>query len=93
MRLVRNGPELEQGPVQAHRGEAEGPAVGGLSALFFCRFQGERAAQIQKAPPVAGPSAFKVPTSDRAGTGGIQKFLADIDIEPNVTPLVAFGTL
>ncbi|OWQ53765.1 hypothetical protein CEE60_08785 [Stenotrophomonas maltophilia] len=47
----------------------------------------------QKAPPVAGPSAFKVPTSDRAGTGGIQMFLADIDIEPNVTPLVAFGTL
>jgi len=33
------------------------------------------------------------PTSDRAGTGGIQMFLADIDIEPNVTPLVAFGTL
>ena len=93
MRLVRNGPELEQGPVQAHRGEAEGPAVGGLSALFFCRFQRERAAQIQKAPPVAEPSAFKVPTSDRAGTGGIQMFLADIDIEPNVTPLVAFGTL
>ena len=38
MRLVRNGPELEQGPVQAHRGEAEGPAVGGLPALFFLPF-------------------------------------------------------
>jgi hypothetical protein len=93
MRLVRNGPELEQGPVQAHRGEAEGPAVGGLPALFFCGTARLQGVQIQKAPPLAGPSAFKVPTSDRAGTGGIQMFLADIDIEPNVTPLVAFGTL
>ncbi|MBW8374155.1 MAG: hypothetical protein K0M59_09180, partial [Stenotrophomonas sp.] len=28
-------PELEQGPVHAHRGEAEGPVVGGLPALFL----------------------------------------------------------
>ena len=51
MRLVRNGPELEQGPVQAHRGEAEGPVVGGLPALFLCPGR-------QKAPPLAGPSAL-----------------------------------
>ena len=89
----RYGPELEQGPVHAQPGEAEGPAVGGLSALFFCWFQGERAAQIQKAPPVAGPSAFKVPTSDRAGTGGIQMFLSDIDVELFAAARVVFVTL
>jgi len=33
-----------------------------------------------------------VPTSDRAGTGGIQMFLSDIDVELNVTPVVVFVT-
>src|SRR5688572_12941097 len=51
MRLVRNGPELEQGPVQAHRGEAEGPVVGGLPALFFCR-----PAPVSWAPDTKGPA-------------------------------------
>ncbi|MBN5061426.1 hypothetical protein JY444_22020, partial [Stenotrophomonas maltophilia] len=52
----------------------------------------------QRAPETNGPAlrgrlSSEVPTSDRAGTGGIQMFLSDIDVELFAAARVVFVTL
>ncbi|PNY72061.1 hypothetical protein C1750_12310 [Stenotrophomonas pavanii] len=56
------------------------------------------AAPEQRAPKTNGPAlrgrlSSEVPTSDRAGTGGIQMFLSDIDVELFAAARVVFVTL
>jgi len=81
---------LEQGPVQAHGGGAGGRQSGDCPALFF--------GVTGKGPKTNGPALrgrlpSEVPTSDRAGTGGIQMFLSDIDVELFAAAGVVFVTL
>ena len=61
-------------------GEAEGPTVGGLSAPVFCADAGFVSRVTKTSSPTKGRAAEKASTSDRAGTGGIQISLPDIDI-------------
>ncbi|HCR32847.1 MAG TPA: hypothetical protein DIV57_05680 [Stenotrophomonas sp.] len=66
-----------------------GPAVGGLSGPVFCRVAGRGPSTHgvdpnkpkTNGPALRGRLHSEVPTSDRAGTGGIQIFLSDIDVE------------
>ncbi|MFV1845451.1 hypothetical protein ACNJRW_04620 [Stenotrophomonas maltophilia] len=44
-------------------------------------------------PALRGRLPSEVPTSDRAGTGGIQMFLSDIDVELFAAARVVFVTL
>ncbi|KAA9002286.1 hypothetical protein FJU31_05275 [Stenotrophomonas cyclobalanopsidis] len=67
-----------------------GPAVGGLSGpVFLGGLPGEVPSTHgvdpdepkTNGPALRGRLLSEVPTSDRAGTGGIQMFLSDIDVE------------
>ncbi|MBA0242490.1 hypothetical protein D7Y16_08050 [Stenotrophomonas maltophilia] len=88
---------------------SRGPAVGGLSGPVFlgCRegaihawrgsteagaFAGRRPDKTD-GPALRGRLPSEVPTSDRAGTGGIQMFLSDIDVELFAAARVVFVTL
>ncbi|AWT16620.1 hypothetical protein DM611_21180 [Stenotrophomonas maltophilia] len=100
---------MEQGPVQAHGGGAEGRQSGDCPALFFCGCRegaihawrgsidaGARAGwrpNKTNGPALRGRLSSEVPTSDRAGTGGIQMFLSDIDVELFAAARVVFVTL
>ncbi|PJL60442.1 hypothetical protein B9Y82_17615 [Stenotrophomonas maltophilia] len=88
---------------------SRGPAVGGLSGPVFwgCRegpihaWRGSTGAGAlaggrpgkTNGPALRGRLPSEVSTSDRAGTGGIQMFLSDIDVELLAAALVVFVTL
>ncbi|MBA0294867.1 hypothetical protein E4420_09455 [Stenotrophomonas maltophilia] len=100
---------MEQGPVQAHGGGAEGRQSGDCPALFFWgagkgpahAWRGSTDAGAlagwrpgkTNGPALRGRLPSEVPTSDRAGTGGIQMFLSDIDVELFAAARVVFVTL
>ncbi|OWQ77698.1 hypothetical protein CEE56_01300 [Stenotrophomonas maltophilia] len=100
---------MEQGPVQAHGGGAEGRQSGDCPAPFFwdCRERPDHAWRGSTdagalsgwrpgktdGPAVRGRLSSEVPTSDRAGTGGIQMFLSDIDVEIFAAARLVFVTL
>ena len=69
------------GASHARDGEAEGPVVGGLPAPFFCPEPARRDDAHKNRQPGRGRAAVGASTSDRAGTGGIQISLPDIDMD------------
>ena len=83
---------------------SRGPAVGGLSGPVFLAdgkapsTHGVELLMLGLSPKTNGPALrgrlpSEVPTSDRAGTGGIQMFLSDIDVELFAAARVVFVTL
>ncbi|PSD26665.1 hypothetical protein C7E18_13050 [Stenotrophomonas maltophilia] len=79
--------------IHAWRGSTDdGPWVD--PRMRGCRGGGTRTTcPKNKRPRTAGRLPSEVPTSDRAGTGGIQMFLSDIDVELFAAARVVFVTL
>ncbi|AWH55574.1 hypothetical protein C1924_19135 [Stenotrophomonas sp. ESTM1D_MKCIP4_1] len=75
---------LPVAPIHAWRGSTEARAAGNPSRSTPC-VDALAGPSKTNGPALRGRLLSEVPTSDRAGTGGIQMFLSDIDVERFVT--------
>ncbi|PTA70622.1 hypothetical protein C9412_15755 [Stenotrophomonas sp. Nf1] len=78
-----------KGPIHAWRGSTDAGPLGRPTP----RVDALAASPKTNGPAMRGRLPSEVPTSDRAGTGGIQMFLSDIDVELFATAHVVFVTL
>ncbi|KAF1695277.1 hypothetical protein CSC64_03235 [Pseudoxanthomonas koreensis] len=71
---------MEQGPAMRAEGKPRGRQSGDCRPLFFCAGAASVNRVTKTGSPARGRAAERASTSDRAGTGGIQISLPDIDM-------------